>query len=60
MRKGAMLKEAMLKDTRIRERLKVRFGAETVNAFSHRSAFGAVSGESALTRICQFGIKAIF
>jgi hypothetical protein len=62
---------SLLKDTRVTERLKVQFRAESLNAFNHpnftppntavtSSAFGTVTGESTLTRIYQFGIKAIF
>jgi hypothetical protein len=62
---------SLLKDTRVTERFKIQFRAEALNAFNHpnfmapntsvtSSAFGAVTGESTLTRIFQFGIKAIF
>ncbi len=64
---------SLLKNTSIREGVRVQFRAEAINALNHpqftagstntsvtSSAFGRVTGEFAWPRVIQFGLKVLF
>jgi hypothetical protein len=62
---------SMLKNTQIREGMRLQFRAEAINAMNHpqltnpntnpaSTAFGQVTGEFAWPRVVQFGLKMLF
>ncbi len=62
---------SLLKNTQIREGIRMQFRAEAINAMNHpqftapntnpaSTAFGTVTGEFAWPRVIQFGLKVLF
>ncbi len=62
---------SVIKNTSIKERVRLQFRAEFINAFNHpqfsapnttptSSAFGTVTGEWSWARVIQFGLKLMF